>query len=143
MIGAQAILLIPRLCAHPDGFFPFQPVNVVNSFHKVLNAVVIRGRAVGEVVLSGRGAGSMPTAAAVLSDVLWSAQATPALSKAEAMPPHSKMRLLRLALLAQKTRRANLYKESRIAALIPRRTKPHDDPQIDCLLRTAATLGSE
>jgi homoserine dehydrogenase len=41
------------------------------------NAVVIRGRAVGEVVLSGRGAGSMPTAAAVLSDVLWSAAATP------------------------------------------------------------------
>ena len=34
------------------------------------NAVVIRGRAVGEIVLSGRGAGSMPTAAAVLSDVL-------------------------------------------------------------------------
>jgi homoserine dehydrogenase len=39
------------------------------------NAVVIRGRAVGEVTLSGRGAGSMPTAAAVLSDVLWSAAA--------------------------------------------------------------------
>ena len=39
------------------------------------NAVVIRGRAVGEIVLSGRGAGSMPTAAAVLSDVLWSAAA--------------------------------------------------------------------
>lgn len=39
------------------------------------NAVIIRGRAVGEVVLSGRGAGSMPTAAAVLSDVLWSAAA--------------------------------------------------------------------
>ena len=38
------------------------------------NAVVIRGRAVGDVFLSGRGAGSMPTAAAVLSDVLdlWS-----------------------------------------------------------------------
>lgn len=36
------------------------------------NGVVIRGRAVGEVFLSGRGAGSMPTAAAVLSDVLWS-----------------------------------------------------------------------
>jgi len=34
------------------------------------NGVVIRGRAVGEVLLSGRGAGSMPTAAAVLSDVL-------------------------------------------------------------------------
>ena len=34
------------------------------------NAVVIRGRAVGEIFLSGRGAGAMPTAAAVLSDVL-------------------------------------------------------------------------
>jgi homoserine dehydrogenase len=34
------------------------------------NAVVIRGRAVGEVFFSGRGAGSMPTAAAVLSDVI-------------------------------------------------------------------------
>jgi homoserine dehydrogenase len=34
------------------------------------NAVVIRGRAVGEIFLSGRGAGAMPTAAAVLSDIL-------------------------------------------------------------------------
>lgn len=34
------------------------------------NAVVIRGRAVGEVWLSGRGAGPMPTAAAVLSDIV-------------------------------------------------------------------------
>ena len=48
------------------------------------NAVVIRGRAVGEVVLSGRGAGSMPTAAAVLSDVLWSAAAPPPHSRAAA-----------------------------------------------------------
>ena len=44
------------------------------------NAVVIRGRAVGEIVLSGRGAGSMPTAAAVLSDVVWSVQAAPAVA---------------------------------------------------------------
>ncbi|HJQ37049.1 MAG TPA: homoserine dehydrogenase [Thermoanaerobaculia bacterium] len=34
------------------------------------NAVLIRGRAVGEIWLSGRGAGSMPTAAALLSDVV-------------------------------------------------------------------------
>jgi len=34
------------------------------------NAVIIKGRAVGEIALSGRGAGSMPTAAALLSDVL-------------------------------------------------------------------------
>ena len=34
------------------------------------NAVVIRGRAVGEVWLSGRGAGSLPTAVALLADVV-------------------------------------------------------------------------
>ena len=34
------------------------------------NAVIIRSRAAGELFLSGRGAGSMPTAAAVLSDVI-------------------------------------------------------------------------
>ena len=34
------------------------------------NAVVIRGRAVGDVWLSGRGAGSLPTAAALLGDIL-------------------------------------------------------------------------
>ena len=34
------------------------------------NGVVIRGRAVGDVWLSGRGAGSLPTAAALLSDIL-------------------------------------------------------------------------
>ena len=34
------------------------------------NAVIIQGRAVGEIRISGRGAGSMPTAAALLSDVV-------------------------------------------------------------------------
>jgi len=34
------------------------------------NAVIIRGRAVGEMFFLGKGAGSLPTAAAVLSDVL-------------------------------------------------------------------------
>jgi homoserine dehydrogenase len=34
------------------------------------NAVVIRSRAVGELTLSGKGAGAMPTAAAVLADVI-------------------------------------------------------------------------
>jgi homoserine dehydrogenase len=37
------------------------------------NAVVIRGRAVGEIRLSGLGAGALPTASAVLSDVLCAA----------------------------------------------------------------------
>jgi homoserine dehydrogenase len=35
-----------------------------------MNAVQIVGRAVGELLLAGKGAGSMPTAAAVLSDVI-------------------------------------------------------------------------
>jgi homoserine dehydrogenase len=34
------------------------------------NGVVIRGRAVGELMFQGKGAGSLPTAAAVLSDVI-------------------------------------------------------------------------
>ena len=34
------------------------------------NAVVIRGRAVGQMMFQGKGAGSLPTAAAVLSDVI-------------------------------------------------------------------------
>lgn len=34
------------------------------------NAVVIRGRATGELMLTGKGAGALPTAAAVLSDVI-------------------------------------------------------------------------
>ncbi|HEY6138490.1 MAG TPA: homoserine dehydrogenase [Thermoanaerobaculia bacterium] len=34
------------------------------------NAVLIRGRAVGEMLFAGKGAGSLPTAAAVLSDVV-------------------------------------------------------------------------
>lgn len=34
------------------------------------NAVIVHGRAVGEIFLSGRGAGSLPTAAAVLADVI-------------------------------------------------------------------------
>lgn len=34
------------------------------------NAVVLRGRAVGEMLFVGRGAGSLPTAAAVLADVI-------------------------------------------------------------------------
>jgi homoserine dehydrogenase len=34
------------------------------------NAVIVRGKAVGEMLFVGKGAGQMPTAAAVLSDVI-------------------------------------------------------------------------
>ncbi len=40
------------------------------------NAVIIRARAVGEMLFAGKGAGSLPTAAAVLSDVIEIAGAT-------------------------------------------------------------------
>ncbi len=40
------------------------------------NAVVVRGRAVGEIIFQGKGAGSLPTAAAVLSDVIEIARGT-------------------------------------------------------------------
>ncbi len=41
------------------------------------NAVVIRGRATGELTLTGKGAGALPTAAAVLSDVIEIARRAP------------------------------------------------------------------
>lgn len=45
----------------------FHPLAAVRDEN---NAVVIRGRAVGELMFQGKGAGSLPTAAAVLSDVI-------------------------------------------------------------------------
>ncbi|HYC90243.1 MAG TPA: class I SAM-dependent methyltransferase [Thermoanaerobaculia bacterium] len=69
--------------------------------------------------------------------------------RASARPPRPggglkpALRLTRLAILAQLPRRANLYRESRMAAFLERfRTRAFDDPQIDCLLRTAATLAA-
>ena len=59
--GGVELIVEPRRLRHADPL-----ARIVDE----QNAVVIRGRAVGDVFLSGRGAGSMPTAAAVLSDVL-------------------------------------------------------------------------
>ncbi|HEX7191794.1 MAG TPA: homoserine dehydrogenase [Thermoanaerobaculia bacterium] len=55
------------------------------------NAVVIRGRATGELTLTGKGAGALPTAAAVLSDVIEIARRTPgsALAFPRAAPHHA------------------------------------------------------
>jgi homoserine dehydrogenase len=49
------------------------------------NAVVIRSRAVGELTLTGKGAGAMPTAAAVLADVIAIGTATAAVRAQEAI----------------------------------------------------------
>ena len=59
--GGVALCVEPRVVpfGHPLG-------NVRNEN----NAVVIRGRAAGELLLVGRGAGAMPTAVAVMADVL-------------------------------------------------------------------------
>ncbi|HEX6085640.1 MAG TPA: class I SAM-dependent methyltransferase [Thermoanaerobaculia bacterium] len=68
--------------------------------------------------------------------------------QASACPPGAgrlkpALRLTRLAILAHSTHRANLYRESRLAAFLERfRTRTFDDPQIECLLRTAATLAA-
>jgi len=42
----------------------------INTVRDENNAVIVRGRAVGEMTFGGKGAGSLPTAAAVLSDVI-------------------------------------------------------------------------
>lgn len=48
--------------------------DIFGSVRDEYNVVAIRGRATGEVVLTGKGAGALPTAAAVLSDVIEIAQ---------------------------------------------------------------------
>lgn len=44
--------------------------DIFGSVRDEYNVVAIRGRATGEVILTGKGAGPLPTAAAVLSDVI-------------------------------------------------------------------------
>jgi homoserine dehydrogenase len=48
--------------------------DIFGTIRDEFNVVAIRGRATGEVILTGKGAGSAPTAAAVLSDVIEIAQ---------------------------------------------------------------------
>ena len=44
--------------------------NILSNVSGALNAITVSGHAVGELFLSGRGAGRMPTASAVLSDIV-------------------------------------------------------------------------
>lgn len=59
--GGVELRVEPRCLAKSDA---------LASVRDEQNAVLVRGRAVGEIFLSGKGAGSMPTAAAVLADVI-------------------------------------------------------------------------
>ncbi|MGB5985440.1 MAG: homoserine dehydrogenase [Desulfobacterales bacterium] len=52
---------------HPT-MIPFD--NLLSSVNGTLNAVTVRGDAVGEILLHGHGAGMMPTASAVVSDIV-------------------------------------------------------------------------
>ncbi len=52
---------------HPTMISKDNPISNING---VLNAIKVRGNAVGEVMLIGEGAGALPTASAVLSDVM-------------------------------------------------------------------------
>jgi homoserine dehydrogenase len=61
-----------ELHVHPALVPRDAPLANVNG---VLNAIAIEGRAVGDTVLSGRGAGDLPTAVSVVSDVLEVARA--------------------------------------------------------------------
>ncbi len=54
-------------CVHPTFIPKTHPLASVND---VFNAVFYRGDAVGDVMLYGRGAGQMPTASAVVGDVM-------------------------------------------------------------------------
>ncbi|HET7433915.1 MAG TPA: homoserine dehydrogenase [Thermoanaerobaculia bacterium] len=64
--GGVALVVEPRVLSARDP---------LASIRDERNGVVIHGRAVGEIFLSGLGAGAMPTAAAVLSDVIAAAAA--------------------------------------------------------------------
>ena len=55
---------------HPTFIPKEHPLASVND---AFNAVHLRGDAVGDIMLYGRGAGSLPTASAVVSDVLYAA----------------------------------------------------------------------
>lgn len=52
---------------HPT-MIPFD--NILSSVNGTLNAVTVAGDAVGEILLSGHGAGMMPTGSAVISDIV-------------------------------------------------------------------------
>ena len=68
---------------------PFE--SLLSATEDVFNAVSITGTAVGEVVLYGRGAGALPTASAIVSDVIEAINGTcPPVFRAESDEPDAK-----------------------------------------------------
>jgi SAM-dependent methyltransferase len=78
-------------------------------------------------------------------DPLWSLWNVRGGSRTESRLHKYGERLRRLAILAEQPRRANLFRESRLASLLTRfiAIPEPQDPRIACLLHTAATLAAE
>jgi homoserine dehydrogenase len=55
------------ICVEP---FVVMPTNQLNTVRDVFNGIVVRGNATGDTMFYGRGAGKMPTASAVVADVI-------------------------------------------------------------------------
>ncbi|MBQ9413800.1 MAG: homoserine dehydrogenase [Clostridia bacterium] len=75
--AGYAIKLIGRARARDDGriFCMVAPMlvpkdNLLSDVRDVFNAIMVRGDAIGDVMFYGRGAGALPTASAVVADVI-------------------------------------------------------------------------
>lgn len=58
-----------RICAYVSPHFVSQH-NQLANVEDVFNGIVVRGDAIGDVMFYGRGAGKLPTASAVVADVI-------------------------------------------------------------------------
>lgn len=72
-----AIKLIARAQKQPDGKISAQVAptlvsrdNILSNVNGVFNAITVNGDATGDVMFYGRGAGKMPTASAVVADII-------------------------------------------------------------------------
>ncbi len=75
--NGQAIKLVARASKTPEGklYMAVSPVavnndNPLSTVNDVFNAVLVRGNTLGDVMFYGAGAGSLPTASAVVADII-------------------------------------------------------------------------
>ena len=75
--NGQAIKLVARAAKTPEGklYMAVSPVavnneNPLSTVNDVFNAVLVRGNTLGDVMFYGAGAGSLPTASAVVADII-------------------------------------------------------------------------
>ncbi|MDR0445602.1 MAG: homoserine dehydrogenase [Oscillospiraceae bacterium] len=75
--GGYKIKLLGRAVANPDGRISAYVAphlvssdNLLAGVEGVMNAIVVRGNAIGDVMFYGAGAGKLPTASAVVADII-------------------------------------------------------------------------